>query len=104
MSAASVLATFHLAALQVLKQRLSVHEPSIMCGEFMYEEGEGLEDDEVAENTAHLNKRLEALPGMGQGVSRATPGSFHSCGCSSLQGLQGGHISHARSCGVAVST
>ena len=43
-----------------------MHEPSIMCGEFMYEEGEGLEDDEVAENAAHLGKRLEALPGMQQ--------------------------------------
>ena len=52
-----------MSVLQVLKQRLSVHEPSIMCGEFMYEEGEGLEDDEVAENAAHLSKRLEALPG-----------------------------------------
>ena len=61
-----------LVVLQVLKQRLSVHEPSIMCGEFMYEEGEGLEDDEVAENAAHLGKRLEALPGVRQGCSWLT--------------------------------
>ena len=62
----------------MLKQRLSVHEPSIMCGEFMYEEGEGLEDDEVAENAAHLCKRLEALPGI---CNRAYKRDSHSYGC-----------------------
>lgn len=33
----------------------------------MYEEGEGLEEDEVAANAAHLPKHLAGLPGGGLG-------------------------------------
>jgi hypothetical protein len=33
--------------LQVLKGRLSLLAPSVRCGTFNYEEGEGLEEDEV---------------------------------------------------------
>eukprot|EP00955_Chlamydomonas_euryale_P029129 306891-Chlamydomonas_euryale.AAC.1 len=35
-------------ALQIVKKRLAVAVPMLQCGEFFYEEGEGLEDDEVA--------------------------------------------------------
>lgn len=33
--------------LQVLKGRLALLAPSVRCGAFSYEEGEGLEEDEV---------------------------------------------------------
>lgn len=36
-----------LVASQVLKGRLALIAPSVSCGEFIYEEGEGLEEDEV---------------------------------------------------------
>eukprot|EP00983_Pelagomonas_calceolata_P046915 1140388-Pelagomonas_calceolata.AAC.4 len=32
---------------QVLKRHLAVNVPFLTCGDFMYEEGEGLEEDEV---------------------------------------------------------
>ena len=34
-------------SLQVLKKRLAVNAPMLVSGGFMYEEGEGLEEDEV---------------------------------------------------------
>jgi hypothetical protein len=34
-------------AQQVLKRQLAVNVPFLTCGDFMYEEGEGLEEDEV---------------------------------------------------------
>ena len=49
--------------LQVLKGRLSVHQPTIMCDGFMYEEGEDLDEDELAANAANLPKMLQTLPG-----------------------------------------
>ena len=33
--------------MQVVKGRLSLVEPSLSCGAFQYDEGEGLEEDEV---------------------------------------------------------
>lgn len=39
--------------------------PNLICGEFMYEEGEGLEDDEREEYEEMLVKPLAALPGNG---------------------------------------
>jgi hypothetical protein len=35
---------------QVLKGRLALLAPSIRCGNFSYEEGEGLEEDEVIQD------------------------------------------------------
>ena len=48
---------------QVLKGRLSVHQPTIMCDDFVYEEGEDLDEDELQANAANLPKTLQALPG-----------------------------------------
>ncbi len=53
---------FHL---QVVKKRLAVNQPTLLCGDFMYEEGEGLEEDEVEAFAALLPKPLAALPGGG---------------------------------------
>lgn len=39
---------------QVLKKRLAVNVPMVLCNEFMYEEGEGLEEDEVGQLGAIL--------------------------------------------------
>ncbi|KAK9841863.1 hypothetical protein WJX81_007903 [Elliptochloris bilobata] len=52
---------------QVLKKRLAMNEPTIMACGFMYEEGEGLQDDEVAANAALLPRVLADLPGGGLG-------------------------------------
>ena len=49
--------------IQVLKGRLSVHQPTIMCDDFVYEEGEDLDEDELQANAANLPKTLQALPG-----------------------------------------
>ncbi|WIA22762.1 hypothetical protein OEZ85_001163 [Tetradesmus obliquus] len=51
---------------KVLKQRLAVNQPYLCtAGGVSYEEGEGLEDDEIADNQARLPKALAALPGGG---------------------------------------
>ena len=44
---------------QVLKKRLSMNEPSIMAGNFAYEEGADLEPDEVAANAKLLPTVLD---------------------------------------------
>eukprot|EP00798_Chlamydomonas_sp_ICE-L_P025935 gene25935-11613_t len=49
----------------VLKKRLSMNTPTLMCGDFMYEEGEGLDEDEIASYSAMLTKPLNKLPGGG---------------------------------------
>ena len=49
--------------LQVLKGGLSVHQPTIMCDGFVYEEGDDLDEDELEANAANLPKMLQALPG-----------------------------------------
>jgi hypothetical protein len=49
----------------VLKQRLAFVHPMITYDNFMYEEGEDLDEDEVAENAAHLPTALADLPGGG---------------------------------------
>ena len=49
----------------MLKKRLSMNEPSIMAGNFAYEEGADLEPDEVAANARLLPVSLEELPGGG---------------------------------------
>lgn len=36
-----------LVLVQVVKKRLAVSVPMLQCGDFLYEEGEGLDDDEV---------------------------------------------------------
>lgn len=48
---------------QVLKGGLSVHQPTIMCDGFVYEEGDDLDADELEANAANLPKVLQALPG-----------------------------------------
>lgn len=50
---------------QVVKKRLAVCSPTLMCADFMYEEGEGLEEDEVRSNAALLPRVLRDLPGGG---------------------------------------
>ncbi|KAG2449988.1 hypothetical protein HYH02_000092 [Chlamydomonas schloesseri] len=51
----------------VIKKRLAVNTPNLMCGGFLYEEGEGLEEDEVAAYAALLPRPLAELPGGGLG-------------------------------------
>jgi len=48
----------------VLKGRLSVHQPTIMCDGFVYEEGEDLDEEELEANAANLPKTLHSLPGV----------------------------------------
>ena len=56
------------APAQVLKKRLALNEPTVMtAGGFLYEEGEGLEADEAADNAALLPRPLADLPGGGLG-------------------------------------
>ena len=50
-----------------VKKRLAMNEPTIMAGGFLYEEGEGLEDDEASANAALLPRPLAGLPGGGLG-------------------------------------
>lgn len=50
---------------EVLKGRLSVHQPTIMCDGFVYEEGEDLDEEELQANAANLPKTLQSLPGGG---------------------------------------
>lgn len=50
---------------QVLKKHLSFNMPTILCGDYMYEEGEGLEEDELKMYFGHLPKKLVDLPGGG---------------------------------------
>jgi len=59
--------------LQVVRRRLAVNDPYILAGNFSYEEGEGLEDDEVEGNARHLPRLMKDLPGggLGQGVVMA---------------------------------
>ncbi|GFR52084.1 hypothetical protein Agub_g14546 [Astrephomene gubernaculifera] len=49
----------------VIKKRLAVNTPNLMSGGFLYEEGEGLEEDEVAAYAALLPRPLSLLPGGG---------------------------------------
>ncbi|KAL4856575.1 SUMO-activating enzyme subunit 2 [Chlorella vulgaris] len=50
---------------QVLKGRLALMAPSLWCGTFNYEEGEGLEEDEITRNRKLLLLPLAQLPGGG---------------------------------------
>lgn len=50
---------------QVLKKRLAMNEPTVMCDGFAYEEGADLEPDEVAANQKLLPVALDKLPGGG---------------------------------------
>lgn len=57
---------FRFVLLQVLKQRLAFNGPSLDIGvDRIYEEGEGLDEDEIEENQAKLPKPLSALPAGG---------------------------------------
>ena len=49
----------------VLKKRLSFLHPTITLQNFMYEEGDDLDDEEKEENEEHLPKTLAELPGGG---------------------------------------
>ena len=51
--------------MQVLKKRLAMNEPSVMCGNLGYEEGADLEEDEVEANQKLLGIPLDQLPGGG---------------------------------------
>ncbi|KAF5837889.1 hypothetical protein DUNSADRAFT_3722 [Dunaliella salina] len=50
---------------QVLKRHLAVNVPFLTCGDFMYEEGDGLEEDEVASYRSMLPRAISKLPGGG---------------------------------------
>lgn len=50
---------------KVLKGRLALIAPSLWCGTFSYEEGEGLEEDEITRNRKLLLLPLAQLPGGG---------------------------------------
>ena len=60
-------ATFTLAQLVdgVLKKRLAFVHPMVTLDNFLYEEGDDLDEDERAESAAHLPTALAALPGGG---------------------------------------
>lgn len=62
-------------AAQVAKRALAVSQPMLSAGDFMYEEGEGLEDDEVA------------FYGTLLPVSEAAPGGAEGTGWSGVGGL-----------------
>lgn len=47
----------------VLKARMAFNHPMIVADDFLYEEGDDLEEDEVEENARHLPCALSALPG-----------------------------------------
>ena len=51
----------------MLKGQLAMLEPCVSSQGFLYEEGEGLEADELAENAARLAKPMADLPGGGLG-------------------------------------
>ena len=53
--------------MQVLKGQAALVEPCIYAGNFLYDEGEGLEDDEIAAMAAKLGTALQELPGGGLG-------------------------------------
>jgi ubiquitin-like 1-activating enzyme E1 B len=53
---------------EVVKKRLAVSVPMLQCGDFLYEEGEGLEDDEIEMYQALLKRPLAQLPGGGLGT------------------------------------
>ena len=48
----------HLPSSQVIKKKLAVCIPMLTCGEFFYEEGEGLEDDEVRNSLSEVRNSL----------------------------------------------
>ncbi|KAG1673881.1 hypothetical protein FOA52_012906 [Chlamydomonas sp. UWO 241] len=50
---------------EVVKKRLAVSVPMLQCGDFLYEEGEGLEEDEIEMYQALLKRPLAKLPGGG---------------------------------------
>lgn len=52
---------------RVVRKRLAVSTPYLIAGGFMYEEGGGMEPDEVEDNARHLPVALAALPGGGLG-------------------------------------
>lgn len=47
----------------VLKKRMAFNHPMIVADDFLYEEGDDLEEDEVEENQRHLPCVLAKLPG-----------------------------------------
>lgn len=49
----------------MLKGALAIACPTLECGDFLYEEGEGLEEDEVELYSSLLPRTLDALPGGG---------------------------------------
>ena len=51
--------------MQVLKKHLGMHQPTIACSGFMYEEGEDLDEEEVQAHAVNLPKVLQSLPGNG---------------------------------------
>ena len=53
------------ACWQVLKGRLALLEPTITCGDFMYEEGADLEADAAEESRVLLPRAMATLPGGG---------------------------------------
>ena len=53
------------AVSKVVRKKLAVAQPTVMCEAFMYEEGPDLDEDEVEGHAAHLPKILADLPSGG---------------------------------------
>ncbi len=51
--------------MQVVRKKLAVAQPTVMCEGFMYEEGPDLDEDEAEAFAAHLPKCLTDLPSGG---------------------------------------
>lgn len=55
--------TFQQLLDRVLKKEMAFSHPTVMCENFLYEEGDDLDEDEVAEYAHLLPKTLAMLPG-----------------------------------------
>lgn len=62
---------------QVLKKRLAVNVPMLLSGDFMYEEGEGLEEDEVRYSWQYMQRYMWRE--MYSGAAGSTCCSAHCC-------------------------
>ena len=55
--------TFQNLLERVLKKEMAFAHPTVMCDNFLYEEGDDLEEDEVEEYAKLLPKTIATLPG-----------------------------------------
>lgn len=55
--------TFQQLLDRVLKKEMAFAHPTVLCGDFFYEEGDDLDEDEVEEYSKFLPKTISTLPG-----------------------------------------